>query len=74
MSARAEVRDVIARAIWRRVTRDNQNGINWGDLYPVDTEEFYADADAVLDALAEGGFVLFQRIDYYPDAVREAQQ
>jgi hypothetical protein len=52
---RRALRDVIAAAIWARVTQED-GIVDWADLWPVDREEFEEDADAVLAALVAEGY------------------
>jgi len=54
-----DLRDVIAAAIWRRVTREDGN---WSDQLSVDQEEFLDDADAVLAALVAEGYSRPERL------------
>lgn len=63
------LRDVIAAAIWRRVTEDEDNDVRWDDLWPADREEFEQDADAVLEDLAEEGYVVVQSAGKLADAL-----
>lgn len=54
-SSHQALRDVIASAIWRRVT-DEDGTTDWDDLWPVDRAEFEQDADEVLASLVAEGY------------------
>lgn len=56
--SRPNLRNVIAAAVWKRVTQDEGS---FDDLWPIDREEFEQDADAVLAALTRSGFHIVAR-------------
>lgn len=62
---RDHLRNVIAAAIWRRITRDDGS---WDEQLPIHREEFIDDADAVLTALVAEGYRLPEKVDLTPES------